>query len=201
VGVGHVVRRRRRPTIQFGCRGLLYVNLKVRMLDFDQHSGWASIYPSAAHYLVAALASLRDVNMNIKIDGFYDRVVKPTDADRQDDGEDRPGRSRSAAASSASRSSFATPSRSRSSSRCSSCPRATSPGVTDGIPGPWLEDRASGGGDGQARLSAHPRPGPSEVLELLRKHLDRNGFEKVEIGDWRARSRRDPTRARPSAGR
>ena len=53
------------------------------MLDFDQHSGWASIYPSAAHYLVAALASLRDANMNIKIEGFYDRVIKPTDADRQ----------------------------------------------------------------------------------------------------------------------
>src|SRR5258708_14962404 len=71
-----------RPTIQFGCRGLLYVQLRVRMLDFDQHSGLASIYPSAAMYMVAALASLRDQEMNIKIDGFYDKVVKPTEADR-----------------------------------------------------------------------------------------------------------------------
>src|SRR5258708_12517854 len=52
------------------------------MLDFDQHSGWGSIYPSAAMYMVAALASLRDQEMNIKIDGFYDKVVKPTEADR-----------------------------------------------------------------------------------------------------------------------
>jgi len=68
-----------RPTLQFGCRGLLYVSLRVKMLDFDQHSGWASIYPSAAMYLIGALASLRDQDMNIKIDGFYDAVVNPTE--------------------------------------------------------------------------------------------------------------------------
>src|SRR5207247_2896704 len=70
-----------RPTLQFGCRGLLYVKLRVKMLAFDQHSGFASIYPSAAMYLLGALASMRDQDMNIKIDGFYDRVVKPTEAD------------------------------------------------------------------------------------------------------------------------
>src|SRR5260370_42567926 len=32
--------------------------------------------------MVAALASLRDQEMNIKIDGFYDKVVKPTEPDR-----------------------------------------------------------------------------------------------------------------------
>src|SRR5258708_12228199 len=53
------------------------------MLDFDQHAGLASIYPSAAMYLVEALASLRDQEMNIRIDGFYERVIEPTDADRQ----------------------------------------------------------------------------------------------------------------------
>src|SRR2546422_8672917 len=72
-----------RPTLQFGCRGLVYVQLGVRFLAFDQHSGFASIYPSAATYLIEALASLRDQDMNIRIDGFYDRVVEPTDADRQ----------------------------------------------------------------------------------------------------------------------
>src|SRR6202048_4038985 len=65
-----------RPTLQFGCRGLLYVQLRVRMLGFDQHSGFASIYPSAAMYLIGALVRLRDQEMNIKIDGFYDKVVQ-----------------------------------------------------------------------------------------------------------------------------
>src|SRR5712692_5051405 len=41
-----------RPTLQFGCRGLLYVQLRVKLLGYDQHSGLASIYPSAAMYLV-----------------------------------------------------------------------------------------------------------------------------------------------------
>ena len=64
-----------RPTLQFGCRGLVYVQLRVSFLSFDQHSGLASIYPSAAMYLIEALASLRDRDMNIKIDGFYDDML------------------------------------------------------------------------------------------------------------------------------
>src|SRR5579864_4834266 len=72
-----------RATIQFGCRGLLYVNLRVKMLAFDQHSGYASIYPSAAMYLVRALASLRDQDMDIKIEGFYEHALKPTEDDRR----------------------------------------------------------------------------------------------------------------------
>ena len=72
-----------RPTMFFGARGLLYVQLRVRLLAFDQHSGFASLYPSAAAYLIAALASLRDEDMNIRIEGFYDDMVKATDADRR----------------------------------------------------------------------------------------------------------------------
>src|SRR5207248_726742 len=72
-----------RPTLQFGCRGLVYVTLRVQLLDYDQHSGFASIYPSAAHYLLGALASLGDREMNVKIEGFYDKVVQPTEADRR----------------------------------------------------------------------------------------------------------------------
>jgi len=72
-----------RPTMFFGARGLLYVQLRVRLLDYDQHSGFASLYPSAAAYLIAALASLRDQDMNIRIEGFYDDMVKATDADRR----------------------------------------------------------------------------------------------------------------------
>src|SRR4029077_15901829 len=56
---------------------------RVRLLDFDQHSGTASLYPSAAMYLIRALASLRDQDMNISIQGFYGAVVPPTDADRK----------------------------------------------------------------------------------------------------------------------
>ena len=59
------------------------MQLRVKFLNFDQHSGFASIYPSAAMYLIEALASLRDQDMNIRIDGFYDGMVAPTEADRR----------------------------------------------------------------------------------------------------------------------
>src|SRR5258708_3084592 len=66
-----------RPTLQFGCRGLLYVQLRVKLLTYDQHSGLASIYPSAAMYLAEPLASLRDQDMNIRTDAFYHPLLQP----------------------------------------------------------------------------------------------------------------------------
>jgi acetylornithine deacetylase/succinyl-diaminopimelate desuccinylase-like protein len=49
-----------RPTIMLGMRGLLYVELAVKTLTFDAHSGSANLFPNAAWRLLWALASLKD---------------------------------------------------------------------------------------------------------------------------------------------
>lgn len=72
-----------RPEISFGVRGLLYVELRVRSLNYDQQSWKASLLPSAAAYLIEALASLRSLDMDIQIAGFYDNIVGPTEEDRR----------------------------------------------------------------------------------------------------------------------
>ncbi|MGH2811524.1 MAG: M20/M25/M40 family metallo-hydrolase, partial [Actinomycetota bacterium] len=64
-----------RPNIYFGCKGLLYVELRRRMLTGDQHSSLAVIIPSAAWELLRAVDSLKDEKGRIAIEGFYDRVV------------------------------------------------------------------------------------------------------------------------------
>jgi len=183
-----------RATLQFGCRGLLYVNLRVKMLDFDQHSGWASIYPSAAHYLVAALASLRDKDMNVKLDGFYDRVVKPTEADRQMMSKIDPEvekRRQLVGFGELVRN----PKPEQVIEQMLFLPTCNFAGVTTGYQGPGSKTVLPAEATAKLDFRLIPNQDPKEVVEQLRKHLDRHGFEKVEIGDWEGEkpARSDPT--------
>ncbi|MFI5274544.1 MAG: M20/M25/M40 family metallo-hydrolase [Ktedonobacterales bacterium] len=72
-----------RPTVILGKRGVLCVELRVRTLTRDAHSGQAHNLPNAAWRLVGALSTLRDVHEHIRIAGFYDAVRPPTAVERQ----------------------------------------------------------------------------------------------------------------------
>ena len=182
-----------RPTLQFGCRGLLYVNLQVKLLDFDQHSGFASIYPSAAMYLAGALASLRDQDMNIKIEGFYDKVVKPTEADRRMMATIDPEvekRRKLVGFEKLVRD----PKPEQVIEQMLFLPTCNIAGITTGYQGPGSKTVLPAEAKAKLDFRLIPNQDPGEVLELLRKHLDRHGFDKVEIGDWEGEkpARSDP---------
>jgi acetylornithine deacetylase/succinyl-diaminopimelate desuccinylase-like protein len=182
-----------RPTLQFGCRGLVYVQLRVRFLAFDQHSGLASIYPSAAMHLIAALASLRDEDMNILIEGFYDGLIKPTEADRrmmakidpevdqrrQLVGFDRLVRD---------------PKPESVIEQLLFTPTCNIAGVTTGYQGPGSKTVLPAEATAKLDFRLIPDQDPAHVLEGLRKHLDSHGFEKVEIAwsDAEKPARSDP---------
>ncbi|MCA1841053.1 MAG: M20/M25/M40 family metallo-hydrolase, partial [Actinobacteria bacterium] len=68
-----------RPQMYYGCKGLLYVELNLKRLSGDQHSSIAVYTPSAAWELLNAIASLKDADGRITIEGFYDGIVQPTD--------------------------------------------------------------------------------------------------------------------------
>jgi len=69
-----------RPDITLGTKGLLYVQYEVQAMARDAHSGGAATLPSAAWRLVQALASLRGPDGRVRIPGFYDDVLAPTQA-------------------------------------------------------------------------------------------------------------------------
>jgi acetylornithine deacetylase/succinyl-diaminopimelate desuccinylase-like protein len=69
-----------RPELLLGTKGLLYVQLDVQGTGIDAHSGAAPILPSAAWRMVQALATLRTPDGHIRIPGFYDAVLKPSEA-------------------------------------------------------------------------------------------------------------------------
>ena len=78
LGEGGIIDARDRPQLGCGVRGILYVELGVQTLKYDAHSGGASLYENAAWRLVEALATLRQPDGTVTIDGFHDDVLDPT---------------------------------------------------------------------------------------------------------------------------
>src|SRR5450759_3864459 len=169
-----------RPTIQFGCRGLLYVQLRVKLLDFDQHSGFGSIYPSAAMYMIGALASLRDQEMNIRIEGFYDKVVKPTEADRRLMAKIDPEVDKRKKLVGFDRL-VGDPEVGEVIEKMLFMPTCNIAGVTTGYQGPGSKTVLPAEATAKLDFRLIPNQDPAHVLDGLRKHLDSHGFEKVEI--------------------
>lgn len=66
-----------RPEMYYGCKGLLYVELSLQKLSGDQHSSIALYAPSAAWELLEAVASFKGADGNVKIEGFYNRILEP----------------------------------------------------------------------------------------------------------------------------
>ena len=68
-----------RPQLLLGGKGIFYMELRVRSMARDAHSGGATHLPNAAWRLVQALSTFVDPkNGRILVDGFYDDVRKPT---------------------------------------------------------------------------------------------------------------------------
>jgi acetylornithine deacetylase/succinyl-diaminopimelate desuccinylase-like protein len=73
-----------RPTLNFGSRGLMGATITVYGASRDLHSGnygnWA---PNPALDLARLLASMKQADGQVTVDGFYDDVVPLTAAERQ----------------------------------------------------------------------------------------------------------------------
>lgn len=70
-----------RPQIHLGLKGICYVELRAKGARTDWHSAQATSVPNPAWRLTWALASLKGQDDRILIPGFYDKVVAPTEAE------------------------------------------------------------------------------------------------------------------------
>lgn len=66
------------PWVRFGVRGNCSFDLKVTTANKDLHGRMGSTVPSASWRMVWALASLKDAQEHITIEGFYDDVLPPS---------------------------------------------------------------------------------------------------------------------------
>lgn len=72
-----------RPWASFGVGGSFGINLSVKSIREDAHSRMGVMLPNAAWRLVWALASLKNEQEEILVDGFYDDVAPVSEADRR----------------------------------------------------------------------------------------------------------------------
>lgn len=177
-GVDH----RDTPMQYLGLRGICYVELSVETANQDVHSGTGgSIFPNAAWRLVWALNTLKGPDERIRIPGFYDAVRSPSERDRQlmgalpevaDEYRQRYGLKN-----------FLKGLEGGVDLRMEEVfqPTCTICGLTSGYQGPGSKTVLPCRASAKIDFRLVPDQTPEQVLELLRAHLDAEGFSDVEI--------------------
>jgi acetylornithine deacetylase/succinyl-diaminopimelate desuccinylase-like protein len=172
-----------RPELYLGLKGILYVELRARGACRDMHSSYAPIVPNPAWRLVWALNTLKDEDDRITVDGLMDHVVPPSVQERdlieripfedekirQDFGiSEFLGGVEGADAV----------------EQLLYAPTCTICGMVAGYTGEGAKTVLPN--EARVKLDFRLVPGlePGLVLSLLREHLDRHGFEDVEIGTF-----------------
>ncbi|BAK94687.1 M20/M25/M40 family metallo-hydrolase [Tetragenococcus halophilus] len=170
-----------RLKISAGVKGIAYYEARVKSADIDMHSSLAAIADNSAWRLVQALASMRNVNNEITVDGFYDMMTAPTDLEKR-------VANRIPFDPEASKQTYGlkhplitdqlpyTPEEA-----LVFYPTLTISGLLSGYTGPGAKTILPR--QAMAKIDVRLVPGyePDKVTELLRKHLDSNGFEDVAL--------------------
>ncbi|WP_292255875.1 M20/M25/M40 family metallo-hydrolase [Mesorhizobium sp.] len=72
-----------RPIVAHGVRGVAAFELRARAANRDVHSGnFGGVVPNPIWTLVHLLATMKNADGQITIDGFHDDIVPPTDSER-----------------------------------------------------------------------------------------------------------------------
>lgn len=170
------------PVQYLGLRGICYVELEVETANQDIHSGLGgSIFPNAAWRLVWALNSLKDEHENILIEGFYDDVLPLSEEEKayfkalpdfSADYQKRYGIKRFLKDIEGG---YAMNLEENTRPTCTIC------GLTSGYQGKGSKTVMPAKATAKIDFRLVPNQTPEKVLELLRAHLDRNGFEDIKI--------------------
>jgi acetylornithine deacetylase/succinyl-diaminopimelate desuccinylase-like protein len=170
------------PIQYAGLRGICYVELSIRTASRDVHSGTGgSIFPNAAWRLTWALNTLKTPDEQIRIPGFYDKVVPPTERDLQlleklpdpsDEYKERfglPGFIKGIEGGlELKREQIFTPT-------CTIC------GLTSGYQGPGSKTVLPSAASAKVDFRLIPNQDPQEVILQLRDHLNMEGYSDIEI--------------------
>lgn len=169
-----------RLQISLGVKGMCYVELRVRGANTDLHSANASIIENPAWRLVWALQTLKNEHEEILIEGFYDRVLQPDEAEQkllkemvyeEEETLKRIGLDSFVLNLSG------TPLK----ERLIFQPTCTICGIQSGYIGEGAKTVLPSEAKAKIDFRLVPNQDPEEILQLLRKHLDKHGFEDIEI--------------------
>jgi acetylornithine deacetylase/succinyl-diaminopimelate desuccinylase-like protein len=172
---------RGRPTISLGLKGICYVELRASGANTDLHSSWGTIVPNPAWRLTWALRSLKDPDERVRIPGFYDAVREPTPKERaalEALDFDAAG----------TRAQFGLEAFLKDLAGGMPLlvehifqPTCTICGLQSGYQGPGAKTVLPATASAKVDFRLVPDQEPDEVYHLLRRHLDAQGFEDIEV--------------------
>ena len=171
-----------RPEVTPGVKGMLNVQLTVRTARNDAHSAMAAIAPSAAWRLLWALASLKGPDGRVRIEGFYDDARELNDLEKA-----------------AVRSTPSTEENVREAlgieafldgltgyawqERLYNGPTCNIEGIWSGYTDAGYKTVLPAVASAKLDFRLVPNQRPRDILEKLRRHLDRHGFADVRIDE------------------
>jgi len=168
-----------RPEIHLGLRGLLYIEMRVRTLGLDAHSGSAHNLPNAAWRLIRALSIIKDENEHILIPSFYDGLQPPSPLDTQllqelPSDEDSVRRTFAVQEFVGGHTGMAY-------KEAVYSPTANIAGIGAGWQGPGSKTVIPAVATAKMDFRLLPDQDPDTIFDHLRKHLDAHGFSDVEL--------------------
>lgn len=169
-----------RTELNLGMKGLVYLELRVRTHDTDLHSGKAPVVENAAWRLTHALASLQGTDGRVRIPGFYDDVIPPSETDleilrqygptedvvKKEVGIDR------------------FPDRLKGRNPLEVLyfePVMTVCGIESGYTGPGQKTVIPSTAMAKVDIRVVPGQEPEHIIRSVREHLDNEGFSDVEV--------------------
>jgi acetylornithine deacetylase/succinyl-diaminopimelate desuccinylase-like protein len=170
-----------RPEIALGFKGNVALRLDVEMLSDDAHSGLAGVLPSAPWRLHGALSSLRAADGRVRVTGFYDDIREPTSQTRKAVAEQSPTLDEEL------REAFGVDqfvdglSGLALRERMTFEPTCNVAGIHSGYSGPGMKTVLPARASAWLDFRLVPDQRPAKVFELIRAHLDEEGFADVEM--------------------
>ncbi len=169
-----------RPAVCLGVKGILYVELKTEGAKRDVHSSMATIVPSPAWRLAWALSSLKDSQERILIEGFYDDIVPPTPEELAaveaiPSEEEELKRSLGLKCFLRGLSGAELEKRHLLEPTCNIC------GMLSGYTGEGSKTVLPCQASAKLDFRLVPRQRPEDILEKLRRHLEKHGFSDISI--------------------
>ncbi|MCG3088229.1 M20/M25/M40 family metallo-hydrolase [Sporosarcina cyprini] len=166
--------------VSLGCKGMLYVELHAHGANTDLHSGRAAIVENPAWRLVWALATLKNEKDEILIDGFYDKIRPMTDAERKlteqmEYNEEEDLKQLGIPRYINGLTGFDLQEKLIFQPTCTIC------GIESGYTGEGSKTVLPCVAKVKLDFRLVSDQDPDEILELLRTHLDKHGFEDIEI--------------------
>ncbi len=180
LGVDGNIHSSGRPEIALGMKGMLYVELVARGPRADLHCGKDPIVVNPAWRLVSTLGTLKDAENRIRLDGFYDSVVPPSQ-------EDLALLDAVSVDMASLRETFGVESflggltGTEALRRLVFDPTCSIDGLGSGYAGPGMKTIIPAIALAKLCMRLVPDQTSDEIFEKLRAHLDRRGFRDIEL--------------------